>query len=190
MIAFCVAAAASTAANAAESNERTLSSGDVAVTGAFEEDAVLTVSKFPYTASALDQLVKRKQVANEKSIVGVYHIQISGEEAQEPSYRIVIKNVRLSQFVKNKISVIDENGVYHAVSNFSYVNQAVSFRSPALGEIVIYKDATVLYIVISSAGFVLVFILIAKLIEAQHYKDLKTGKLVRKQVREHDRKYW
>jgi len=178
------------AAFAAELMDQTLSSGDVIVTGRFEEGAALTVTVSPYTASALEALVKRKQVSSEKNIVGVYNIEAGGEEAEEPSYQITIKNVKLNQLVKNKVSVIDEDGVYHAISDFDYVNGSVSFQSPALGEVVIYHDPTVLYLIVVSAVVILILIIALKLVAAQRYKDMKAGKHSKKKVREHDRRYW
>lgn len=179
------------AASAAEFAERTLTSGDVSVTGNLEESATLIVTVSPYTESALAELVKRKQVSDEKSIISVYDIQVMGNRPEEPQYRVVIKNVRLSQFVKNKISVIDKNGAYHAISDFDYVNKAVSFESSVLGQVVIYKDATVLYIVIASAGVVLLLILITKVFAAQRYQELKAGAHAsRKPARERDKRYW
>ncbi|MDD3947613.1 MAG: hypothetical protein PHI19_07220 [Clostridia bacterium] len=176
-------------AAAAELAEQTLSSGAVTVEGEFEQDATLTVSTALYSEEIIEELTERNQIRNEKQIVAIYDIAVSGEVAEEPIYSIKITNLKLNSLAKNKIAMIDSDGAYTAIPGFDYNKSTITFRTDTLGKVIIYEDMTLFYVIVSVAASIIVLIIALKIIDSKRFKEEKEGKNRNQTVREHDKKY-
>lgn len=173
---------------AADLTQQTLTAGSVTVAGLFEEDAILTVATDATSEAAENELLARKQISSTKNIIAVYDIAVSGQQSDDAIYSITIKETKLNPLIKNKISVIDPNGDYYAISGFVYNKNTVTFKTDTLGQIIIYKDPTVFYIVVSAVAAIVLVIIVQKVIEAKQIKS-QCSKKKQKTVRECDKKY-
>lgn len=174
---------------AADLTQQTLTAGSVSVAGLFEEEAVLTATTADTSEAAEKELLARKQISNGKNIIAVYDISVSGEQPENPIYSITIKDTKLNPLIKNKISVIDKDGEYFAISGFVYNKNTVTFKTDTLGQIIIYKDPTIFYVAASVIASVILLIIALKVIEAKRFKSQKNSKKKKVTIRERDKKY-
>ena len=89
--------------------------------------------------------------------------------------------------------VIDPNGVVTQITKYEYLNGTLSFKTPSLGTVMIFKDTynvSVLYITIASiAGFVILLFIGAKMQYRNDKRQADEAKK-RREIREKGKYRW
>ena len=121
--------------------------------------------------------------------------QISYERGVQVSEKVdvVFHNVTLNTDDKYVIVVIDPNGVVTQITKYEYLNGTLSFKTPALGTIMVFKDTynmSVLYIIIACIiAFVILLFIGARMQYRNDKRQIEDAKK-RKEIREKGRYRW
>ena len=106
---------------------------------------------------------------------------------------VVFHNVTLNTDDNYVIVVIDPNGVVTQITKYEYLNGTLSFKTPSLGTVMIFKDTynvSVLYITIACiAGFVILLFIGAKMQYRNDKRQADEAKK-RREIREKGKYRW
>ncbi len=104
-----------------------------------------------------------------------YIYQISYYQGVQVSEKIdvVFHNVTLDSDDKYVIVVIDPNGVVTQITKYDYLNGTLSFKTPSLGTIMIFKDTYNMSVLYITLGAIVVFIVLLFIGAKMQYRNDK-----------------
>jgi hypothetical protein len=96
-----------------------------------------------------------------------------GRTSSTETFSITLTNVRVSSIFRHRVGIIDANGNFLEITNFSIRNNILTFNAPAGGHIVIFRDSLVTYLIIGITSGVTVLLIAAGIVSSIIYKKSK-----------------